>query len=319
MLAMAVVTCATMLVGVAVSGGLGAAPDSMRPKALARATGLILGGTPVYLAFNMLFVVTLAFASNGAAGDTTVLSYSYLFASYLVAGTGTALGMSRIPEMTRRARFEGSALVERTVPQGFRYAMLLVAPAMAVLITAGAPLIHVLLPGSLTKSGVDTLRAFAALLAPWTVAALLVNFLLPPLLATGRSRFLNLLALPMLAVHVAATAVGSVLFGVFGAVGAITVAPACLAVILLLAGTGRGSYALAHKLTRQTGAFAGLAAVAFGIPWAASTALPSAALAGASAAAVGGVAYLFGLRFVARREVEVLVGTLAARRGSPAG
>ena len=33
------------------------------------------------------FVVTLAFASHSTAGDATVLSYAYLFASYLVAGT----------------------------------------------------------------------------------------------------------------------------------------------------------------------------------------------------------------------------------------
>src|SRR5207302_10390894 len=103
----------------------------------------------------------------------TVLSYAYLFASYLVAGTGTALGMSRIPEMTRRARFEGCRLVEETVPQGYRYAMILVAPAMAGLITAGAPLIHAVLPASLTAAGVRALRTFTVLLVPWTVAALL--------------------------------------------------------------------------------------------------------------------------------------------------
>ena len=63
--------------------------------------------TPIYLAFNVLFVITLAFASHSAAGGTTVLSYAYLFASYLIAGTGMALGMSSIPDMTRDARTRG--------------------------------------------------------------------------------------------------------------------------------------------------------------------------------------------------------------------
>ena len=67
-------------------------------------------------------------------GDATVLSYAYLFASYLVAGTGMALGMSRIPDMTRGARSERRCVVRETVPQGFRYAMLLVAPALTVVI-----------------------------------------------------------------------------------------------------------------------------------------------------------------------------------------
>ena len=316
MLAMAVVTCTTMLVGVAGSGGLGRATTRLRAKALARSTGLVVGGTPVYLALNMLFVITLAFASHGAAGDTTVLSYAYLFASYLVAGTGTALGMSRIPELTRRAQFEGTRLVEDTVPQGYRYAMLLVAPAMAVLITAGAPLVHALLPHSLTSADVDRLRTFTALLAPWTVVALLANFLIPALLAAGRSRLLNQLALPLVAVHVVATAVGSALFGVDGAVAAITVAPACLVVVLLLAGAGERSSAVAQKLTSLTGAFAGLAILAFGLAWAISVPLPSSGLAALCAGAIGGLAYLAGLRVVARREVEVVLGALATRRGA---
>jgi peptidoglycan biosynthesis protein MviN/MurJ (putative lipid II flippase) len=314
MLAMAVVTCGTMVLGVAASGGFGTRPAKLRPKQLGRATGLVLGGTPVYLAFNMLFVITLAFASKGKTGDSTVLSYAYLFASYLVAGTGTALGMSRIPEMTRRARFEGTDLVQETVPQGFRYAMLLVAPAMAGLITV-APLLHVLLPGSLTGSEVHTLRTFAALLAPWTVAALLVNFLIPALLAQGRSRLLNTLALPLLVIHLATTAVGSMLFGVTGAVGAMIVAPACLAITLLVAGAGRRRYTMVtEQLARCTAAFAGLAAAAFGLAWAISQPLSSVGVAAALAGALGAVAYLLGLRFVARREVDVLLGALAARR-----
>jgi peptidoglycan biosynthesis protein MviN/MurJ (putative lipid II flippase) len=316
MLAMAVVTSATMIAGIVTSGGVGVPERALRPKTLARAVGLVLGGTPIYLAMNMLFVVTLAFASSGTAGNSTVLSYAYLFASYLVAGTGTALGMSRIPEMTRRAQTTGSALVEETVPQGFRYAMLLVAPAMAVLITAGAPLIHALLPRSLNSSDVHTLRAFAALLAPWTVAALLVNFLLPALLASGKARLLNKLALPLLALHLAATAACSALFGVYGAVGAMFVAPACLAVVLLLSGAGNRSRAVASDLTRYTAAFAGLAAAAFGLAWAVSEPLPSAGLAAALAAAIGAVAYLCGLRVVARQQVEVLLGALARRRSA---
>jgi len=314
MLAMAVVTCATMVVGVAGSGGLGRASRSLRAKTLAHSAGLVLGGTPVYLALNMLFVVTLAFASRGAAGDSTVLSYAYLFASYLVAGTGTALGMSRIPEMTRKARFEGASLVEDTVPQGYRYAMLLVAPAMALMITAGAPLIHALLPKSLTSADVERLRTFTALLAPWTVVALLANFLIPAMLAAGRSRLLNQLALPLVVVHLAATAVGFALFGVDGAVGAITIAPACLAVALLLAGAGARSSAVAQRLTSLTCAFAGLAIVAFGLAWALSQPLPSAGLAAVCAAGIGGVVYLAGLRLVAPREVEVVLGAIAARR-----
>ena len=111
MLSMAVVTCTWMLVGVRRCGRARSAPDALAlaggaPAQLRQWSSC---APPIYLAFNVLFVITLAFASRSAAGETTVLSYAYLFASYLVAGTGMALGMSSIPDMTREARDGSSA------------------------------------------------------------------------------------------------------------------------------------------------------------------------------------------------------------------
>ena len=67
-----------------------------------------------------------------------MLSYAYLFASYLVAGTAFALGLSRIADMRRGALGEWREMLTDTVPSGFRYSMLIVAPAMAALIVAAA-------------------------------------------------------------------------------------------------------------------------------------------------------------------------------------
>jgi peptidoglycan biosynthesis protein MviN/MurJ (putative lipid II flippase) len=281
--AMSLITCAWMLEGVRRSGGLGPqrrsgglgleqpsagpGPESDRAvrSMLLRDCGAVLGRTSIYLAFNLLFVVTLAFASSSTAGASTVLSYAYLFASYLVAGTGMALGMSSIPDLTRQARAQRRELVAITVPRGFRYAMLLVAPALAGLIAAGAPLIHALLPSSLSALQVHTLRDFAALLVPWTVAALLVNFLLPVLLAIGRTRLLGALAPALLILHVGASAAGAALFGADGAVGVFWVAPTALALALLLSGAGRTD---AQRVGRELGVdgarFLVLAALAFG-------------------------------------------------------
>ena len=90
---------------------------------------------------------------------------------------------------------------------------------------------------------------------PWTVAALLVNFLLPVLLALGRARLLGALALPLVLLQLAATAIGSALFGVDGAVGAFWVAPSCLAAVLLVAAAGRaGAPALAARAGRRRAA-----------------------------------------------------------------
>jgi hypothetical protein len=320
MLTMAVVTCSCMLAGVRRSGGFDdeALPTSVssfgaRIGTLSRDAVLVLGRTVVYLAFNVLFVITLAFASHATAGGTTVLSYSYLFASYLVAGTGMALGMSSIPDLTRQARAR-EAVFTGALPQGFRFSMMIVAPALACLIVAGAPLVHAVLPGSLSASQVHTLRTYVALLVPWTVFALLVNFLLPVMFALGRTRLLNLLAVPLVAAHVAATALGSVLFGIDGAVGAFFVAPACFAIVLLAAGAGRDARVqLALQLMAVTGRFLLVAIVAFGIGWALGATLSSLFAQAVVGGAVGVGLYLAGLRLFARPQLEVLLGALSSR------
>ena len=190
MLAMAAVTCALMLWGL--RGGAGASAGTTRRRlsahGVARCVALVLGSTAVYLAFNALYLVTVAFASRYEAGDATVLSYAYLYASYLVAGTGFALGMSRMADMRRGVLADWREVIADTVPAGFRYAMMLVAPALAALIAGGAALIGALFPSSLDAAQVDQLRVFAALLCPWTVAALLVNLLLPAMFALGRAQ-----------------------------------------------------------------------------------------------------------------------------------
>lgn len=324
MLAMALVTCGFMLAGVKRSGGLegaGSLKTNVKRSAklrarittLSRDAVLVLGRTAVYLAFNVLFVITVAFASHATAGGTTVLSYAYLFASYLVAGTGMALGMSSISDLTRQARAREAVFTD-ALPQGFRFSMMIVAPALAALIVAGAPLIHTVLPRSLSSSQVHSLRTFVALLVPWTIFALLVNFLLPVMFALGRTRLLNLLALPLVLAHIAATALGSLLFGVDGAVGAFFVAPACFAIVLLATGAGRDiRVQLALQLAGVTVRFLLVAVVAFGIGWALGATLSAPFAQAVVGGAVGVGLYLGGLRLFARPQLEVLLGALSSR------
>jgi peptidoglycan biosynthesis protein MviN/MurJ (putative lipid II flippase) len=310
MLAMAAVTCGWMMLGIRSSGGLGARGAALHPLALIRYTGVVLGRSIVYLAFNMLFVITLSYASRAQVGDATVVSYAYLYASYLVAGTGMALGMGRIPDMTRGAREEGRSVVGDTVPQGFRYAMLLVAPALAGLVTAGAPLIHGIFPGSLSADGVHSLRVFGGLLAAWTVAALLVNFLLPAMFALGRARLVNVLAVPLVVIHIAATAVGSALFGAEGAIAVFFVAPLIFGVVLLVVAVGPMAVGLASEMAGDALRFLGLAAVAFGTGELVATSISSGLAAAVIAGAIGTVLYGAGMALVAQRQLRVLVRTL---------
>jgi peptidoglycan biosynthesis protein MviN/MurJ (putative lipid II flippase) len=313
MLAMAIVTSAVMLDGVRADRAPDAAPSRRTDwslRGLTRCVWLVLGSTAIYLAFNGLYVITLAFASNYNAGDATVLSYAYLFASYLVAATGFALGMSRIADMRRGALADWREVIADTVPAGFRYAMLLVAPALAALVAGGASLIGEVLPASFDAGQVAQLRTFAALLAAWTVAALLVNLLLPALFALGRAKVVNALAPVIVVLHIAVTALGGALFGAEGVVGAFFVVPLAFAAVLLFVGAGRASGPIARELARDGLRFTVPAAASFGIGALIGEALADGILSPLLTLGIGSLLYgVIGLR-LAGSQVRLLVGAV---------
>ena len=313
MLAMAVVTCSLMLNGVRASRPAdkgGRAPFGGGLRRLAGCVWTVLGGTAIYLAFNGLYVVTLAFTSNYGAGDSTVLSYAYLFASYLVAATGFALGMSRIADMSRGALASGREIVAATVPAGFRYSMLLAAPALAALIAGGASLVGEVLPSSFDASQVAELRGFAALLCAWTLAALLVNLLLPAQFALGRAKTLTVLAPAIVVLHAAVTAVGGALFGVDGVVGAFFVVPFAFATFLLVAGAGRTAGPVARELARDGLRFGLLAAVSFGAGAVLGGAIAGGVVASLLTIGIGAALYAGLLSLVVPHQLRLLVGAV---------
>jgi peptidoglycan biosynthesis protein MviN/MurJ (putative lipid II flippase) len=309
MLAMAVVTSVAMLDGVRASRTPGGERARLNPRRLLRCVWLVLSSTAIYLAFNGLYVITLAFASNYGAGGATVLSYAYLFASYLVAATGFALGMSRIADMRRGALANWREVIADTVPAGFRYSMLIGAPALAALIAGGASLIGEVLPASFDASQVTQLRVFGALLCAWTVAALLVNLLLPALFALGRVKLVNALAPGVVLLHVGVTALGGALLGVNGVVGAFFVVPIAFAVLLLAVGAGRGGIAIAGELARDGLRFTLAAAACFGIGFLAGEAVGG-TLGPAVTIAVGSLSYVALTPWLAPEQVRLLVGAV---------
>jgi putative peptidoglycan lipid II flippase len=310
MLAMAVVTAGWM--AAAAAGSRTSRPGALRPGPAVVAALVILGRTLVYFVINGLVMVTLAVVSHDAAGDVTVLSYAYLFASYLVAGTSVAIGISRAPDMARGASADWHDVVADTVPHGYRYAAMVVAPALAALVVAGAAVVGELLPGSFGPGDVDALQRFALALAPWTLAALLVNFALPALFALGRARLLNLLAVPVIAVHVAATLAAERLGGSTAAAAALAVAPLAFAAVLVAVGARDRAGAVARQVAVDTLRFGGLAAVAFAAAWAAGTPLGEGLARHLAVVVLGAALYVAGLRVVAPGQLAVLLGARRA-------
>lgn len=320
MLAMAAVSLAAALASLRGTAERSVpASGVLHPRKILTNTVLLLAHTGVYLAFNGLYLITVSAVSHYEVGAATVLAYAYLYASYLVAGTGFALGMTRISDMARGARGSWRSMLADTVPPGFRYAMLISAPALALLIAGGAQLAGELFPASLSARDVELLQLFALLLVPWTAAAQLVNLLLPAMFALGRARFVNLSALPLIALQMAATAIGSALFGVAGAVAALAIAPTAFATVMLVAGAGTQARTLGGEITRDGLRFLALAAAAFGAGALVGAAISSGAAAQALVAiAVGGVLYVLTLARTAPRQFQMLTGRAGRAAGSAA-
>ncbi len=323
MLIMAIVTFAMMLGPIraawreqspAVDGH---SPGSLRPRALLRCVSSLLGRTGIYLAFNGLYLVTVAFAGRYHTGDATVVSYAYLFSSYLVAGTGFALGMARVADMARSASV-GTDVLD-TVPQGYRYAMLVSAPALAGLIACGAPLVGAVLPKSLSPHDVVMLQRFALLMVPWMVGAQLVNLLLPVAFAEGRSRGVNMLAPVLIIAQVVFTAIGAALFGLYGSVGAMCVATLGFVAVMLLAsrrGHTRQLRPLLVKLGSDTARFGLLAAVSFGIGYVVGQMAPHGIDRALIAGFIGVVGYTGGVLVLAREQVAKLLNRSSSGKQS---
>ena len=308
MLVMAIVTLAIMVPPIRetwyaqVKAGGADTAGTLSLRASLRSVGSILGRTGIYLAFNGLYLITLAAAGRYETGDATVVSYAYLFSSYLVAGTGFALGMARVADMARGA--SAGEDVVGTVPQGFRYAMLLSAPALAGLVACGAPLVGAVLPASLSPRHVVLLQRFALLTALWMVAAQLVNLLLPVAFAQGRSREVNIVAPVLVVAQGAFTALGAVLFGLYGVVGAMFVGPAGFAVTMLLrSARGERLRVLTADLVGDGLRFGLLAVVTFGGGALIARAAPQGAARPLVAGLIGGVGYAAGLTVLAREQL----------------
>ena len=301
------------------TGGLGWRSYDRKSRLLTESVttaGHFLGRSVVYFVINAFFLVTLAVVGReGGAGAATVLSYAYLLASYLVAGTSTAVGISRAPDMVRGAQEdEWRTVVADTVPHGYRYAILVSAPILAAGVVAATPVVDTLLPTALGAGQADQLGRDILLLAPWTAAALVLNFAIPSLFALGKARTVNALAPFALAIHIGSVVLGGQIAGVEGVIAGSAVAPFLFAAVLIVLGARGQLGRVVGEILIDTLKAGGLATVAFGLGYGAGELLGASALLTAVVSlGIGGAVYAAGMLLLAPRAVEVLLG---ARRSS---
>jgi hypothetical protein len=234
-----------------------------RPTAspLARLRELV-EGVALPFALQGLYLIGYRFANGLGPGKATTLSYAYLIAATLVAVTATSIALvSTVP----------FARGEPTPPRIARHigaiswlSLATVAGAAGVFALAGATVArHVL--GSEYGGGTGAeLGRLVVYFAPWMVASTAVTVAYPLLFVRGRARWLPLLAVGALGVHVLVEWGGRGIAGLGGVAAGLAVTTAGILAVVLAA---LGALAPTLRALVPAALVCGVvAAVAFGAP-----------------------------------------------------
>jgi len=234
------------------------APDA---SPLARLRELV-EGVSLPFALQGLYLVGYRFANGLGTGKATTLSYAYLIAATLVAVTATSIALvSTVP----------FARGEPTPPRIARHigaiawlSLATVAGAAGVFALAGGTVAqHVL--GSQYGGGTGAeLGRLVVYFAPWMVASIAVTVAYPLLFVRGRAKWLPLLAVTVLGLHVLVEWAGRGLAGLAGVAGGLAVTTALILAVVLAA---LGALAPTLRALVPAVLVCGvLAAVTFGVP-----------------------------------------------------
>jgi hypothetical protein len=255
------------LVVLAVRGGVGLPGPGLASRLRQLAEGVALP-----FGLHGLYVIGLRFASGLGEGQPTTFSYAYLIAALLVAVTASSLALvSSVPLARDELTPERAG---RHVVAASWLSLAVVAAAGGVFAIAGERVARWAL-GSAYGGGTGTeLGRLVVYLAPWMVVSVAVSVAFPLLFVRGRARYLPLLAVGMLALHVLVEWGGRAAFGLAGIAVGMAVTPAATLSALLWP-LGSLVQALRGLLVAAL-VCGGLAVIAFGAPRAVLGAIPAA-------------------------------------------
>jgi hypothetical protein len=222
----------------------------------------LVEGVALPFALQGLYLVGYRFANGLGPGKATTLSYAYLIAATLVAVTATSIALvSTVP----------FARGEPTPPRIARHigavswlSLATVAGAAGVFALAGATVArHVL--GSAYGGGTGAeLGRLVVYFTPWMVASIAVTVAYPLLFVRGRAKWLPLLAVGALCVHVLVEWAGRGIAGLGGVAGGLAVTTAGILAVVLAA---LGALAPTLRALVPAALVCGVvAAIAFGVP-----------------------------------------------------
>ena len=239
----------------------------------------LVEGVTVPVALQLLYVIANYYASGIESGGATTFSYAYLIAAFFVSLTATSLALVTTVPYAR----EGDSPVRsgRHVVAASWLSLVPVAAAAGVFAVAGAFLTeHVLGPKYGGATGAELSR-LVVYLAPWMVASVALTIAYPLLFVRGRGRWLPVVAVAALAVHVPLEWALRKAWGLGGLAAGMAVSTALVLAVLLT---------MLHAVKMTTRGVVVAAAIC-GAVAAAAFGVPGAVLGPVAAGAVGLVLY----------------------------
>ena len=218
-------------------------------------------GVALPFALQGLYVIALRLASGLGEGRPTTFSYAYLIAALLVAVTASSLALvSSVPLARDELTPERAA---RHVVAASWLSLVVVAAAAGVFALAGERVARWALGSSYGGGTGEQLGRLVVYLAPWMVASVAVSVTFPLLFVRRQTRFLPLLAIGILGLHVLVEWAGRGAFGLAGIAAGMAVTTA-VALAVMLVPLGSLHQALQGLIVAAT-VCGGLAALTFGV------------------------------------------------------
>ncbi len=251
--------------------------------------GTFVVGAALPLALQLLYLVSLPFASREGTGAATSFVFAYVGASALVTVTGSSLGLVTSVPLSR-STIDGTSTARHILAASW-ISLALVGAACGVFALAGGDVIGSILGGAYGGEVGAELGRLIVLLAPWILASVAISLAFPLAFVTGRTRALPWIGLGALVLQVPLAWLGAELLDLDG-----------LAISLAIT-----TVLVCAALLRQLGVFhrtaPGLAAAALTIGAVAAVAFvpPSLLLGSVAAAGLGVVVYVVVLALVRPR------------------
>lgn len=226
------------------------------------------------IALQAFFVICLRFASDLGTGAVTSLTYAYFVAAALVAVTASSLGMVTSVPLTRAAL--SPARASRHIVSMSVISFAAVAAAAGVFALVGDRIVRAALGPAYGGDAGREIGRLIVLLGPWMAVSIGVTITFPMLFVVARNRWLPVLAVAALALHVAVAWAAVAAFELDGAAVALAVSTLAVLATLLLLLSPQVLSAGARGLARGAVVVGAPALAAFGI---AAAILPAAAAA----------------------------------------